>query len=133
MATHRPLIAHAARIAGSILAAVALWGCQEPPTQPAAGPVDARAASGPFTAVDLGTLGGEGSAALDINARGQVVGLSETASGERHAFLWENGVMTDLGTLGGSDNEAYAINPRGEVVGFSNTSGGSTPFCGRQV
>ena len=36
----------------------------------------------------------------DINNRGQVVGNGRTASGEWHAFLWREGVMTDLGSLG---------------------------------
>jgi probable HAF family extracellular repeat protein len=39
------------------------------------------------TMVDLWTLGGDNSWALDINNRRQVVGLSDTASGQ-HAFLW---------------------------------------------
>jgi probable HAF family extracellular repeat protein len=38
---------------------------------------------------DLGTLpGGDYGIAGSINDRGQVVGLSKTASGEFHAFLW---------------------------------------------
>ena len=40
------------------------------------------------TMTDLGTLGGATSWAYGINNRGQVVGYSETASGEMRAFLW---------------------------------------------
>jgi probable HAF family extracellular repeat protein len=39
--------------------------------------------------IDLGTLGGTYSYAITINERGQVLGYSFTASGEFHAFLWE--------------------------------------------
>ena len=68
--------------------------------------------------MDLGTLGGEGSEALAINDVGQVVGWSQTASGEPHPFLWENGKMRDLGTLPGhARSEATAINAKGQIVG----------------
>ncbi len=70
---------------------------------------------------DLGTLGGDSSQANAINERGQVVGMSVTAKGTQHAFLWENGRMTDLGTLVGDFTATYAnaINSRGQIVGTS--------------
>jgi probable HAF family extracellular repeat protein len=37
---------------------------------------------------DLGTLGGSGAMAFGLNAAGQVVGRSRTASGDIHATLW---------------------------------------------
>ena len=74
---------------------------------------------------DLGTLGGEESTAIAINDRGQVVGASQTSSGDHHAFLWQDGVMTDLGTLGGSESYAFDINESGQVVGESETASGN--------
>ena len=93
-----------------------------------AGPV--RAAPAPRLATDLGTLGGSSSYAHGINARGQVVGYSSTASDDWHAFLWEGGTMTDLGTLGGRESEAYGINDRGQVWWGG---AGTTPRCGRRA
>jgi probable HAF family extracellular repeat protein len=58
--------------------------------------------------IDLGTLGGSTSHANGINERGQIVGNSETTTGERHPFLWEEGTMIDLGTLGGPQNSAMS-------------------------
>ena len=81
--------------------------------------------------VDLGTLAGKdhpgsaGSDAYSINAQGQIVGRSVTASGSVHAFVWNprlpngaEGVMTDLGSLPGRDaSRAYAIADDGRIVG----------------
>jgi probable HAF family extracellular repeat protein len=53
----------------------------------------------------------------------QVTGFSETASGEIHSFLWQNGQMTDLGTLGGTNSWATGINDQGQVVGYSENAG----------
>jgi len=65
---------------------------------------------------DLGTLGGNVSSANAINDRGEIVGESETATGELHAFLWQRRSMTDLG-IAGEISSAHGINNRGEIVG----------------
>jgi len=74
---------------------------------------------------DLGTLpGGNSSQATGINDHGLVVGSSSTASGNTHAFVFENGVLLDLGTLPGGDfSEANGINDHGEMVGDSSATG----------
>jgi probable HAF family extracellular repeat protein len=76
---------------------------------------------------DLGTLGGTGGRASNsfaLNELGQVVGQSYTAGNvERHAFLYDNGILTDLGTLGGTNSYPQAINDGGQIVGSSSIAG----------
>jgi len=65
------------------------------------------------------------SEALSINALGQVVGLSLTASGVQHAVLWQNGGITDLGSItGGGSSLAYKINDKGVIVGYAVDANG---------
>lgn len=82
---------------------------------------------GRYRAVQLGSLApGSLTRALALNDRGQVVGLSTTASGLTHAFRWQRGRMTDLGVLERGPAEraiANDINERGEVVGGSVAGG----------
>lgn len=76
------------------------------------------------TTRDLGTLGGPESNGNDVNDAGDVVGTSETTTGNR-AFLYHAGTMRDLGTLGGPVSNAYGINDSGQIVGSSYDSSGS--------
>jgi probable HAF family extracellular repeat protein len=74
--------------------------------------------------VDIGTLDApwnQASYTVDINAQGQVAGVSRTSTGEHRCFVWAAGVITDLGTLGGETCTATDINDRGQIVGQSQT------------
>jgi probable HAF family extracellular repeat protein len=75
-------------------------------------------------AVDLGTLGGWSSGPFAINESGQVVGYSQTPSGEMHVFLWDDGGMVDLTPDANAplpDPWLVAMNDHGQVVGYSET------------
>lgn len=117
MPTHRQLLA--------LVAIVAFAACDAPPTSPAEPDgIDARLAV-PTTVVDLGTLGGGWSHAMDVNNRGVIVGSSRTADGSIHAFRWTKaGGMQDLGTLGGSMSEAIGITTLGYIAGSSTDASG---------
>ena len=72
----------------------------------------------PLHVVDLGTLGGATSTAAAVNDSGHVVGVSQIATGQSHAFLWRNGHMTDLGSPPGAGiSLATGVNDNGEIVG----------------
>ena len=71
--------------------------------------------------VDLGTLGGDASAANAVNGTGRIVGWANDSAGHQRAFLWSGGTMHDLGTLGGTDSEARSINATGTIVGWADT------------
>jgi len=69
--------------------------------------------------VDLGTLGGSHSAALDVSPSGTIVGRSDLRfSGVVRAFRFDAGVMTDLGTLPDAvQMVALGVSDAGNVVG----------------
>lgn len=74
------------------------------------------------TVLELGTLGGNRSAAWSINDASQVVGWSKLADGfQSRAFLWEDGVMDSLPVLGGTQAQANWINDAVQIVGSSTT------------
>ena len=113
------------RHAQAMLGAILIAGCVDPSstTQPLE-PAASRNAAPSVEFIDFGTLGGTSSAATAINPSGQVVGWADLpGNSRRHAFLWENGVMTDLATLGGARSEAFDINPSGDIIGFSQLPG----------
>lgn len=95
----------------------------------------ALVAAAPFAAVaqtynfvDLGTLGGASSFALDVNNLGWVTGNAQLAASQPaprlNGFLYTGGGLTNLGVLPGSNNfsRGYAINDLGVVVGESDNN-----------
>jgi probable HAF family extracellular repeat protein len=72
--------------------------------------------------IDLGTLGGDASAANAVNGTGEIVGGANDSAGHQRAFLWKAGTMKDLGTLGGTESEARSINGSGTIVGWADTA-----------
>ena len=56
--------------------------------------------------------------AVDINDRGQVIGITALSSQETMAYRWDDGELVDLGTAGGPPIAPTRINERGQVVGF---------------
>jgi probable HAF family extracellular repeat protein len=92
--------------------------CQlaDPPLEPTAPRFSTDLTASGYEAIDLGTLGGDTSAATAINDKGQVVGWSLTADGTAHGFLWDEGVIQDIGPVRFAGTQ-LAINKRGQVAG----------------
>jgi len=90
----------------------------------AAAVASASGAPARYSIVDLGTLGGQLTIAFGLNDRGQASGFAATASGDQHAFIWQNGDLVDLGTLGGNFSRADLINNRGQTGGDATTASG---------
>ena len=87
---------------------------------------DSSVGQGPYTSVDLGTLGGTWAGASGLSSTGAVAGTSQLPAGsadEYHGFLWANGTMTDLGRYSyqsGTNSlpsTASGINAAGTVIG----------------
>jgi probable HAF family extracellular repeat protein len=87
-----------------------------------------------YTVADLGTLGGNYSAASGLNDAAQVAGAANLIpNGPQHAFLWYGGHLSDLGTLGGLNSSAFGPNAGGEAAVLSETSEADPndeDFCG---
>jgi uncharacterized membrane protein len=95
--------------------------------------------------VPLGSLGGPNTSSdvvfPGLNDRGEVVGITETATADPNhepwscgafiarapgtscvGFVWRNGTMTALPTLGGANGFAAGLNNRGQVVGWAENT-----------
>src|ERR1043166_713738 len=108
----------------AVVATLAI-GCQD---AVAPGPLPSPSAqrgdpgAGGYEVVSLGSLPfstAQGSEAMAINNRGQVVGWSGPGDPSKidHAFLWDSGVMTDLGLVESQYPTALFINERGQEIG----------------
>jgi probable HAF family extracellular repeat protein len=77
----------------------------------------------PLNVEDLGSLGGDFSAANGINENGDVTGHYHDVDGQTRAFAYYgNGPMMDIGDLGGAGTQtiAWSINNSGQIFGLSN-------------
>jgi len=79
-------------------------------------PYQGAAILGRNMAEDVGSLGGYVTQVRALNNLGQAVGMSTTASGEAHAFLFSGGRMQDLTARYGL-MDANDINDRGQISG----------------
>jgi probable HAF family extracellular repeat protein len=76
--------------------------------------------------MDLGTLGGDDSYGMAINANNHIAGYSniDTSDARVHAFVYDGAKMRDLGSLGGKGAEsdqsvALGLNGMDQVVGWT--------------
>jgi probable HAF family extracellular repeat protein len=79
------------------------------------------------TMTDLGTLGGNFSAANAINGSGAAVGWAQTKAGSSDAALWNAPTITDLARLGVVG--AFGINDSGQIAGMCTDATGDAFAC----
>jgi probable HAF family extracellular repeat protein len=85
---------------------------------------------------DLGTLGGDSSAAYAISDNGLIAGQADTGDATQHAFLYDAAGMHDLGALTAGISIARGVNNAGMVVGdpgVSVTPGYAFVYAGGQL
>jgi probable HAF family extracellular repeat protein len=98
-------------LAGTLVVSIGVFAASAKATTEDDGPRKAG-----YSIVGLGVP--NASTAEDVNRRGQVVGVSQTA------FVYRDGGLTNLPTLGGPFSVAWAINDRGDIVGTSELASG---------
>ena len=72
----------------------------------------------------LPDLGGTSNGGNSINDQTWVAGYARMLDRNRHAILWQNGLLSDLGTLGGPNSSVTwgVKNTTGIIVGISQTA-----------
>ncbi|MBV8781284.1 MAG: hypothetical protein JO353_07795, partial [Phycisphaerae bacterium] len=80
---------------------------------------------------DLGTLGGDDSSGVCINAAGHATGTAQITVNTSdpstfHVFLYDGKTMHDCGTLGGNYANANFMNNNDQIVGYSLLADGTT-------
>jgi len=80
-----------------------------------------------FALTDLGTLGGDRSAAMAIDASGRVAGGADDADGTLRAVVWTDGVPAEVAVSPRAPGLAYAL-AGGYVVGVSYGDGETRGF-----
>jgi probable HAF family extracellular repeat protein len=112
-------------IARRMNAAGQVTGELAPLTYPSSGIYSAFRFSEAGGTVLLGTLGGNTSFGMDINASNVIVGCAALDEVVSHAYrARESMPLEDLGTLGGSTSCAEGINDSGEIVGWADLANG---------
>lgn len=75
-----------------------------------------------YTAIDLGTLGGNESGAYAVNNAGQITGFAAVAPDSiPHAILYSGATLHDLGALDGGVSAGFGISASGVAAGFART------------
>ncbi|TWT36653.1 hypothetical protein KOR34_15920 [Posidoniimonas corsicana] len=76
------------------------------------------------------SLGGSQTRAADLNAAGELVGMTSTSDNSTdftyEPFIYRDGVTKSLGSLGGRRGGVWAINNHSEAVGFSEDASGAS-------
>jgi hypothetical protein len=72
-------------------------------------------------------------AAWDMNARGDVVGVYQSADNAFHGFVLTEAGYTTLDFPGATATRAFGINARGDVVGHYVLGGVTRGFLARRV